>query len=89
MKIKTKVYLVKDFENLDTKERALVKAAAKDSKQQIHKGTKRIIKKVKKKWPKISPMLSLKVARVEVENLYSSFTKSLQRYGVDLLMFQS
>ena len=32
MKIKTKVYLVKDFENLDTKERALVNAAAKDSK---------------------------------------------------------
>lgn len=31
MKIKTKVYL-KDFENLDTRERALVKAAAKDSK---------------------------------------------------------
>ena len=36
-----------DFENLDTKEKVLVKVAVKNSKEQIHKSTKRIIEKVK------------------------------------------
>ena len=39
--------LSEDFENLDTKEKTLAKAAVKDSEEQIHKGTKRIISKVK------------------------------------------
>ena len=39
--------LPKDFENLDTKEKVLVKVAVKNSKEQIHKSTKRIIEKVK------------------------------------------
>ena len=39
--------LPEDFENLDTKQKALAKAAVKDSKEQIHKDTKRIIEKVK------------------------------------------
>ena len=39
--------LPEDFEDLDTKEKALAKAAVKDSKGQIRKSTKRIIEKVK------------------------------------------
>ena len=41
--------LPEDFENLDTKEKALAKAAVKVSKEQIHKGTKRIIENVKER----------------------------------------
>ena len=88
MKIKTKVYLVKDFENLDTKERTLVKAATKDSKQQIHKGTKGIMKKVKKMGQNFSKAI-IKGSKSGNGKLIFEFYEKLQRYGVDLLMFQS
>ena len=70
--------LPKDFDNLDTKEKALVKEVVKDLKGQINKSTNRIIEKVKE-MHQISPRLSLKNTGVEVKNLHSSSTKSLSR----------
>ena len=63
-------------ENLYTKEKALDIAAVNDSKEQIRKGTKIIIAEVKEMRQNLS-RLSIKTAGVGVENLYSSFTKSL------------
>ena len=72
--------LLEDFENLDTKEKAPAKAAVKDLKEQIDKGTKRVTEKVKEMHQNFSKF-SLKAGGVEVESLYSSLMKSLQRYG--------
>ena len=66
--------LLEDFQDLDTKEKAPAKAAVKDLKEQIDKGTKRVTEKVKEIHQNFSKVI-IKGAGVEVENLYLSFMK--------------
>ena len=79
--------LLEDFENLDTKEKAPAKAAVKDLKEQIDKGTKRVTEKVKEMHQNFSKVI-IKGSRSGSGKLVFEFYETFVEIWVDLLMFQ-
>ena len=79
--------LLEDFQDLDTKEKAPAKAAVKDLKEQIDKGTKRVTEKVKEIHQNFSKVI-IKGSRSGSGKLVFEFYETFLEIWVDLLMFQ-